>query len=227
VQPFAPGFPLGDRASRGHRPRYGKTPPPGQRAPFSPADLPAQRMQAQIPSAVSQPALLSGSGMPAGSPSLARGAAEGQTSPGRRRQNQARPGREGAPSASEVLISDRFRTQSLRRRVVTQLKLFSHFHCAIGRAATNTLPARRVTWHATAAPPAGRPFAMSWIVNANGSLAAPRRGGRSGPSSTKTRAGAAFCYKAAYPTRSRLGRLHGDGPPRLRRSSIIACPPAR
>src|SRR5271165_5702748 len=104
---FAPGFPLGDQTSRGHRPRYGKTPPSGQRAPVSPADLPAQRMQAQIPSAVSPPALLSGSGMPARSPPLARGAAEGQTSPGRQRQNQARPAGESAPPASEVRISDR------------------------------------------------------------------------------------------------------------------------
>lgn len=104
---FAPGFPLGDQTSRGHRPRYGKTPPSGQRAPVSPADLPAQRMQAQIPSAVSQPARLSGSGMPARGPPLARGAAEGQTSAGRRRQNQTRPGRESAPPASEVRISDR------------------------------------------------------------------------------------------------------------------------
>ena len=88
---FAPGFPLGDQSSRGHQPRYGKTPPSGQRAPVSPADLPAQRVQARIPRAVSQPALLSGSGMLARSPPLACGAAKGQTPQGRPRQNQARP----------------------------------------------------------------------------------------------------------------------------------------
>ena len=47
-------------------------------------------------SAVSQPALLSGSGMPAASPPLARGAAAGQTSPGRRRQNPSTPRSEKA-----------------------------------------------------------------------------------------------------------------------------------
>jgi len=86
-------------------------------------------------------------------------------------------------------------------------------HCAIGRAATNTLLARAATWHATAAPPAVRPFATSWIVNANGSLATPQMGGRGGPSSTKPHAGAAFCSKAASPTRRRLGHLHGNRSP--------------
>jgi hypothetical protein len=52
---------------------------------------------------------------------------------------------------------------------------------ATGRAATNTRRARPVTWHATAAPPAGRPCAMSRTANASGSLAALWMAARSGP----------------------------------------------
>jgi hypothetical protein len=44
---------------------------------------------------------------------------------------------------------------------------------AIGQDATNIPPARSATPHATAAPPAVRPFAMSTTVNASGFLAAP------------------------------------------------------
>ena len=63
---------------------------------------------AQVPAAaLSQPALLPGTGMPAAGPPLAGGPAAGQTSPGCRRQSPACPGREGAPSASEARVSDR------------------------------------------------------------------------------------------------------------------------
>jgi len=44
---------------------------------------------------------------------------------------------------------------------------------AIGQDATNIPPAHSATPHATAAPPAVRPFAMSTTVNASGFLAAP------------------------------------------------------
>jgi hypothetical protein len=54
---------------------------------------------------------------------------------------------------------------------------------------------------------------MSWIVNANGSLVAPRRGGRSGPLSTKPRADSALCGKAVSLTHHRRGHLQRDGSP--------------
>ena len=98
----------------------------------------------------------------------------------------------------------------------------SRFHCAIGRAATNTPLACAATWHATAALPAVRPFGLSWIVNANGSRATPWRGGRSGPSSTKPAPAPRFAPRphlqpAAVSATSTVTVL-----PRRRRSSIIA-----
>ena len=69
---------------------------------------------------------------------------------------------------------------------------------------------------------------MSWIVNASGFLAAPWMAGRSGPSSTKPRADAALYGKAVSPTRQPSTATSGVTIlPRLRRSSIIAWPPAR
>ena len=76
--------------------------------------------------------------MPAAGPPLAGGAAAGQTSPGRRGQSPARPGRD-ACAASEPSPRHRpIRTQKLRRRVVTQQKIFFRLRYATGRAAMNT-----------------------------------------------------------------------------------------
>ena len=105
VSTFSPSFSLGRETSRGHSPGYGKAPPFGQRAPTASADLPAQRVRAQVPAAVLEPALLPGSGMPAAGPPLAGGTAAGQTSPGRRCQSPARPGRASAPPAGQVRVS--------------------------------------------------------------------------------------------------------------------------
>lgn len=60
-------------------------------------------------------------------------------------------------------------------------EIFFPLRYALGQAATNTPRARPAIRHGTAAPSAGRPFAMSKIGNASGSLAAPWMGGRSGP----------------------------------------------
>ena len=95
---------------------------------------------------------------------------------------------------------------------------------AIGRAAMSTPRARPATPPAPAAPPVGRPFAMSWTGNASGSFAVPWMGGRSGPLSTKPHAGAALVVKATSPTRDHRGHPRSDDSSRLRRSSIIAWP---
>ena len=60
----------------------------------------------------------------------------------------------------------------LRRRVVTQQKFFRPLPCATGRGAMSRLRSRAAARHATAAPPAVRPFAGSWIANASGSSVA-------------------------------------------------------
>ena len=57
----------------------------------------------------------------------------------------------------------------LRRRVVTQQKLFHRLLCATGRGAMSRLGSRAATRRATAAPPAARPFAGCWIANTSGS----------------------------------------------------------
>ena len=102
---FSPSFSLGRSTSRGRPSGYGKARLFGQRAPTAPADLPAQRVRAQVPAAVLEPALLPGSAMPAAGPTLAGGAAAGQTSPERRRQSPACPGRTRAPPAGQVRVS--------------------------------------------------------------------------------------------------------------------------
>jgi hypothetical protein len=97
--PPSPGFSLGSYRSRGHPPRYAKTQPSAQGTPTSPADLPAQRLPTQVPTAELEPALLPGSAMPAGGQALAGGSPTGQTSPGCPRQSPPCPGREGAAEA--------------------------------------------------------------------------------------------------------------------------------
>src|SRR5262249_16259906 len=58
---------------------------------------------------------------------------------------------------------------------------FFHSRYVIGQVATNPPPARTATRPATAARCAGRPYAISSIVNASGVLAAPWLAGSSGP----------------------------------------------
>src|SRR5271155_3229344 len=67
----SPSFSLGSRSSRGHPPRYSQTQPSAQSAATSSADLLSQRMRAQVPATMLEPALLPGPGMPAASPPLA------------------------------------------------------------------------------------------------------------------------------------------------------------
>ena len=105
-------FPLGDRASRGHRPRYGKSSPSGQRAPTAPTDLPAQRMSTQVPTTALEPTLLPGPGMSTAGPTLASGTTPGEIPPACRRQSPARSGGESSPPASEVQTSDRYKARS-------------------------------------------------------------------------------------------------------------------
>jgi hypothetical protein len=93
---------------------------------------------------------------------------------------------------------------------------------ATDRAAMSIPRARPVTPPATAAQPAGRPFARSTTGNASGSPAAPWMAGRSAPSSTRPHGGAAPFNQAASPTRHRRDLLPNDGHPKRRRSSIIA-----
>jgi hypothetical protein len=52
-------------------------------------------------------------------------------------------------------------------------EFFFRLFCAPGRGARNGRSSRSVTRRAIAAPPAVRPFAMSWIVNASGVGAGP------------------------------------------------------
>jgi hypothetical protein len=99
--PFSPSFSLGSCRSRGYPSRYTKTQPSAQGTPTSSADLPAQRMPAQVPAAALEPALLPSPGMPAGSQALAGGSSPGSTSPGRPRQSPACPGREAAPATRQ------------------------------------------------------------------------------------------------------------------------------
>src|ERR1700678_2241736 len=79
VATFSPSFPLGESTSRGHPSTYAKTQPSAQSAATSPADLPAQGMQTQVPTTALEPALLSGPGMPAASPPLAGGPPPGKS----------------------------------------------------------------------------------------------------------------------------------------------------
>ena len=74
---FSPSFSLGSCSSRGHPPRYSQTQPSAQSAATSPADLLSQRMRAQVPATMLEPALLPGPGMLAASPTLASGSPPG------------------------------------------------------------------------------------------------------------------------------------------------------
>jgi hypothetical protein len=92
-------------------------------------------------------------------------------------------------------------------------EIFFLRHYATGRAAMSIPRAHPVTPPATAVPPAGRPFAMSRIGNANGSPAAPWTGGPSAPSSTRPHGGAAPFQQATPPSRRRRHPIPNDGPP--------------
>jgi hypothetical protein len=61
--------------------------------------------------------------------------------------------------------------RKLRRRVVTQQKLFRRLSCAIGRDAMMRRQSRDATRHVTVATAADRRFAGCWIVNASGNSA--------------------------------------------------------
>src|ERR1700722_12204755 len=77
VVTFSPSFSLGSYSSRGRPPRYSKTQLSAQSAATSSADLLSQRMRAQVPATMLEPALLPGPGMPAGSTTLASGSPAG------------------------------------------------------------------------------------------------------------------------------------------------------
>ena len=68
------------------------------------AALLAQRVRAQVPAAVLEPALLPGSRMPARSPPLASGAATGPAPSGRPGSSPTRRSSTRAPSASQVRV---------------------------------------------------------------------------------------------------------------------------
>jgi len=92
----------------------------------------------------------------------------------------------------------------------------------IGRAAMRTPQPRCATPRGTVARLAARPFAMSWIGSASGSLAAPWTVVRSGATSTKQHARTGLRVRLARLLRRRHVRLRGDHASRPRRSSIIA-----
>jgi len=79
-----------------------KVQPSCQRAPTSPARLPAQGMRPQVSAEALEPAVLPGAGVPAGSPSLAGGAAASPASPGCRGPSPTCAGGACAPSAGEA-----------------------------------------------------------------------------------------------------------------------------
>ena len=145
------------------------------------ADLPEQRVRTQVPAAALEPALLPGSGMPARGPTA-----------GRRRSGRLNVARTTTPKPSTPRQRKRaasrpsprprsLRIQNLRRRVVTQQKVF--FPSVMQPAGLPRTPRELAPQPGTLLlpPPAGKPFAMSWIVNASGSLAALWMAGRSGP----------------------------------------------
>lgn len=81
--------------------------------------------------------------------------------------------RPNACAVSASLLRHKRRSRlRLRQRVVTQQKYFRRLRCAIGRGAMSRLRSRAAARHATAARPAVRPFARSWIANASGSTVA-------------------------------------------------------
>jgi hypothetical protein len=85
---------------------------------------------------------------------------------------------------------------------------------AIGRAATYRPRPHLATRHASVAPPAGRRFAMSWIVNVSGALAAPWMAGRSGLLNTGPHAGTDPCVSVPPPSMCRRGHPRNDDAPR-------------
>ena len=97
----------------------------------------------------------------------------------------------------------------------------------IGRAAMRTPQPRCATPRGTVARLAARPFAMSWIGSASGSLAAPWTVARSGATSTRPHAGTGLRDGVTRLLLSRHVLLRGDHPSRTRRSSIIARPLGR
>ena len=127
-----------------------------------------------------------------------------------------------APPAGQVRVPGCSAAQKLRRRVVTQQKLFfpSFMRSARLPRITRDLAPQPGTLLLPRLPSGGSQCPGSGTQVAR--LAAPWMAGRSGPSSTKPRAGAGPCGDATPPPRRHRGRLRSDDSSRARRSSIIA-----
>jgi hypothetical protein len=103
-------------------------------------------------------------------------------------------------------------------------KIFFDYRCAPGRGARKRRLRRSATRRATAAPPAVRPFAMSWIVNASGGHAELSVAAANAPLSIRERVRNDPGAQAMGPARCQRRRLLRDAARELRRSSIIAWP---
>jgi hypothetical protein len=85
-----------------------------------------------------------------------------------RRSKPGKPRPSGRAGSALMIRHNPRKTPKLRRRVVTQQKLFQRLPSAVGPDVTNHRPSRAETRPNFVAPPAVRRFAACSIVNANG-----------------------------------------------------------
>lgn len=161
-----PGLSLGSWRSRGTQSVYCKGPLLFQGATTAGSAVPAHGLWAKIPTAALEPALLSGSGMPAAAPTLAGGAATGPATAGRCRPSRARRGGTCAPSAcpSSASSSEARSCGSAWSRS----KNFLPIPCARGRGAMNRLRRWAAIRHTTVARIAAGRSTGCGIANASG-----------------------------------------------------------
>jgi hypothetical protein len=103
-------------------------------------------------------------------------------------------------------------------------KVFFRLPCAPGRGAMNGRWTRSATRHATAALPAGRRCARSWIVNASGGRAGPCRVAANAPGSIRPPVSNGPGVPATRPARRHPRCLRHDTARGPRRSPLIARP---
>lgn len=129
-----------------------------------------------------------------------------------------------AVSASPVRRKHR-KTLRLRRRVVTQQKLFCPLPCATGRGAMNRPPRPLTNRRASAALPAARPFAGCGIVNASGGSEALSKAARHACKSTLPPARGGPDSNRTPPARRPRRRRPRDQALRPRRSAVAGLAP--
>jgi len=134
--------------------------------------------------------------------------------------NQSMP-RPNACAVSASLLRPKRRSRlRLRRRVVTQQEFFRRLRCATGRGAMSRLRSRAAARHATAARPAVRPFARSWIANASGGSVARSAAGAHVSRSTRPPARDAANSNPTFSARHQHRRHLRDVAHKPRRSAV-------